>query len=399
MQTDGRRRILAGWVVDGRGSPVRRNVCLAIERGRISRLDEAGLGEGVAFDVDLGDCTLIPGLVDSHVHLCMSGSADRAVREWQLHAAFEQMQGVIERHLDQHLASGVAAVRDGGDYAAHVLRYKQTLPHGPRNPVTVHAAGRAWRRSQRYGKLIGRPPAEGQTLARAIADSREAVNHVKIVNSGLNSLKQFGTQSAPQFSEAELRAAVRAAGTAHRRVMVHVNGREPVRRSIAAGCHSIEHGFFMGAENLKRLADAGTFWVPTAGTMQGYCRHAARGSREAEVARRNLDHQLEQIQQARALGVRIAAGTDAGTIGVHHGTALGDEIALLLAAGFTIPGAVQCATGHGAELMALTETGMIEPGLRATLLALPGSPEAFPQNLANPVWFMIDGQVIFDHRL
>lgn len=180
--------------------------------------------------------------------------------------------------------------------------------------------------------------------------------------------------------------------------MVHVNGREPVRQSLTAGCHSIEHGFFMGPDNLQRMAASQTFWVPTACTMQGYARHALPGSLASDVARRNLDHQLEQMRLARASGVKVAVGTDAGTIGVHHGTAVRNEIELLLAAGFTIPEAVQSVTGNGAEVMGLPLSGIVAPGFRATLLALPGNPQAFPENLATPVWFMIDGQSIFDHR-
>jgi imidazolonepropionase-like amidohydrolase len=231
-----------------------------------------------------------------------------------------------------------------------------------------------------------------------VAFSREPVDHVKIVNSGLNSLKAFGRETAPQFTVDELRQTVATAGAAGRKVMVHANGREPVGRAIAAGCHSIEHGFFMGEENLNRLAQTRTFWVPTAVTMQGYSRHAEYGSPEAEISRRNLDHQLDQMRRARTLGIKIAAGTDAGTIGVHHGRALQDEITLLLAAGYSVPEAIQCATGHAADLMGLKATGRLAPGCRATLLALPGGPQDFPDSLATPVWFMIDGQAVFDHR-
>ena len=180
--------------------------------------------------------------------------------------------------------------------------------------------------------------------------------------------------------------------------MVHANGRKPVQQSIAAGCHSIEHGFFMGANNLQHLAESGVFWVPTVGTMQGYARHAASGSLDADIARRNLDHQLEQLRRGRELGVKVALGTDAGTIGVHHGEAVRQEVALLLTAGFSAPEAIQCATQRGAELVGLSRAGVIAPGYRATLLALPGGPQDFPASLARPVWFMIDGRTIFDHR-
>jgi len=398
MPTDGILAIKAGWVADGSGNPIREDMIIEIEGGGIRGCRPAWEW-GRRPDLDLGDCLVMPGLIDCHVHLFMSGKADPDLRQWQLAAPYGPMAEVLAVHLDQHLASGVAAIRDGGDYGAHALRFKQTEMPGGRWPMTVHVAGRAWRKPGRYGKLIGRSPYNGQDLAEAIAASTEAVDHIKIVNSGLNSLKCYGKQTAPQFSIDELRAAVKAAEALDKKVMVHVNGAEAVQRTIVAGCHSIEHGFFMGADNLSRLADAATFWVPTAVTMAGYARHAPPGSNEADVVRRNLDHQLDQVRQARELGVKVAVGTDAGTIGVHHGRAVREEIDLLLTAGFTIPEAVRCATRSGALLMGLYRSGKIAPGFRATLLALPGGPEAFPQNLSTPALFMIDGHTQFDHRV
>ena len=398
LKTNRITTIKAGWLLDGRGGAIQRDVVLEIDGDRISRCVETKALDNGPPDLDLGDCMVLPGLIDCHVHLFMSGTADTTIREWQLNASYEGMRTVIETHIEQHLTCGVAAVRDGGDYAAHVLRFKHSRQGGLRRPLAIHAAGRAWRHRGRYGKLIGRSPREGQTLAQAVAAMREAGDHVKIVNSGLNSLKAYGKETAPQWPLEEFRAAIRAAKVRKRPVMVHVNGREPVRQSLRAGCHSIEHGFFMGSDNLERLAASQTFWVPTACTMQGYARHAAPGSLAADVARRNLDHQLEQMRLARDMGVKVVVGTDAGTIGVHHGKAVRNEIELLLTAGFTIPEAVRCVTGNGAEAMGLPLAGFVAPGFRATLLALPGGLPAFPENLATPVWFMIDGQTIFDHR-
>lgn len=397
MTTDGRIRILAGWIADGLGGPLQRDRVLEIEGNRIGRLTAVDPGSA-APDLDLSDCLVLPGLIDAHVHLFMSGTAEPAVREWQLKAPFAEMRGVIQDHCERHLANGIAAVRDGGDYAAHALRFKNEPTHNGDLPLMLHAAGRAWRRAGRYGRLIGRSPAQGQALSQAVAGMAEKVDHVKIVNSGLNSLKQYGRETAPQFTAAELAAAVRAARAADREVMVHANGLTPVRHAITAGCRSIEHGFFMGEGNLVRLAETRIFWVPTAVTMRGYCRHTASGSLEGDVARRNLDHQLDQIRRAKAIGVRIALGTDAGTIGVHHGSALREEIELLQAAGFTLSEAVQCATGNAAALMGIEGAGRIAAGCRATLLALTGGPQDFPASLAKPVWFMIDGRPVFDHR-
>ena len=100
----------------------------------------------------------------------------------------------------------------------------------------------------------------------------EEKDHIKIVNSGLNSLKEFGKETLPQFGAEELSDVVKIAGKCGRRVMVHANGKKPVAAALAAGCNSIEHGFFMGVENLKIMAEKGIVWVPTACTMKAYRR-------------------------------------------------------------------------------------------------------------------------------
>ena len=167
--------------------------------------------------------------------------------------------------------------------------------------------------------------------------------------------------------------------------MVHANGRKPVRDAIDSGCDSVEHGFFMGRENLKRLAEKQITWVPTAFTMEAYDRMLPKGSRESEVARKNLDHQLDQIRLAKDFGVRMAVGTDAGSLGVHHGEAVCEEIGMLLIAGLGLGEAVQCATSTGAALLGLEDgAGRLVLGSRATFLAVRAEPERLLETLGSP---------------
>ncbi len=248
--------------------------------------------------------------------------------------------------------------------------------------MTVRAAGRAFRAPKRYGRLIGRPLLPGRRLADAVIHMNDPVDHVKIVNSGLNSLTDFGRETAPQFEPEELRAAVAAAHARGLRVMVHCNGEAPVAGAVKAGCDSVEHGFFMGEDNLRRMADAGTVWVPTAVTMRAYSRLLPQNTREADVARRNFAHQREQIRRGRELGVKIALGTDAGSLGVHHGRAVGEELAILMAAGFPVEAAVACATRVGAGLLGLSGEGVIDSGRPARCIAVDGPPARLAENLS-----------------
>ncbi|MFH1490865.1 MAG: amidohydrolase family protein, partial [Pseudomonadota bacterium] len=342
-------------------------------------------------------CTLLPGLVDAHVHLCMSGTADPVLRTRQLDAPFKEVREVIRRHLQDHLASGVLAVRDGGDHAGHVLRYKKEDDTPSMTPVRILCPGKAWHAQGRYGRMIGQPPPDGKSLAEAVIGQGEGADHVKIVNSGINSLTCFGRETPTQFRLETLRGAVDAGKALGMKTMIHANGKEAVRMAIDAGCHSIEHGFFMGEENLKRMAERRIAWVPTACTMAAYTRTLEGGCIESDTARRNLDHQLAQIEIAHALGVPLAVGTDAGSLGVHHGQAVREEIGLFLQAGFSLEEAVQCASSKNAELLGVDkEIGRLIPGMPATLIALPGGPENLSETLREPAKVYVKGEVFID---
>ncbi len=118
--------------------------------------------------------------------------------------------------------------------------------------------------------MIGKSPGASETLGQGICKNVRFVDHIKIVNSGLNSLVRFGKETSPQFGVTELKEAVKIGKRFGCKTMVHANGKKPVEIAIKSGCHSIEHGFFMGKENLKRMADKQISWVPTAMTMKAY---------------------------------------------------------------------------------------------------------------------------------
>jgi imidazolonepropionase-like amidohydrolase len=342
-------RLRAGWLVDGSGAPPRKDVLITVADCRVASIEDLPPGRPLpAGCLDYGGCTLTPGLVDSHVHLTMTGSRDETGRARLRQAPFDVVGRTIRNHLDEHLRHGVVAVRDGGGCRGNAARW--ALEH-PGHPVAVRAAGRAWHRAGRYGRLIGRAVPDGESLAQAVACDPERCDHVKVVNSGLNSLTEFGRRTAPQFGLEELRAAVRAAAARGRDVMVHANGEEPVRVAVTAGCRSVEHGFFMGEDNLERMAARGTVWVPTAVTMQAYAAQQAAAGRDPGPARRTLDHQLAQMERARRLGVAVALGTDAGAPGVDHGRAVIEEMRLLMQAGYPFAEAVRCSAVVGRALI------------------------------------------------
>ena len=404
------KSILAGWLVDGSGGPARENVLLTVNSGTITHVEavipEKTRQQGVS---DFSHCTLLPGLIDAHIHLFMSGTEDLDIRATQLALTFDDLIGGMEERLGNLIACGIVACRDGGDRHAYTLRYKRDHLDGNVFPLQLKVAGAAWHRSGRYGKMIGNSPGTSEKLGQSICKQASYIDHVKIVNSGLNSLVRFGKETPPQFGLMELKEAVTVAKRFGCKTMVHANGKKPVEIALKAGCHSIEHGFFMGEENLKRMADKQIFWVPTAVTMKAYrdtfeqrvrnlrSRNASEGPSMLRVhemiqgASRNLAHQLEQIHRAKELGVPVAVGTDAGSIGVYHGRSLKEEIQLLMMAGFSVSGAIQCATRNNARLLDLDGYESIAKGAAATFVAVTGPPQDLPGSLGRVAALYIKG--------
>ncbi len=381
--------VRVGWLLDGAGSPVVKDVTVIVEAGLVRAVEPwAEDARGSAEAPDLSSHTVLPLLMDSHVHLTMSGDGDPILRREQLQLDYEGARRIMERHLREHEDHGVAAVRDGGDYGGFTLRYRKELEEKAAK-VVLRSPGRAWRASGRYGRLIGRATESGVSLGQGIRACTDPVDHVKIVNSGLNSLVEFGKATPPQFGLEELREAVNAAREKGLKTMVHANGPLPVKLALDAGCDSIEHGFFMGRDNLERMAENDAFWVPTAVTMKCYSEELPEDSEERETARRILDHQLEQIAWAREIGVRVAAGSDSGSLGVHHGRSLFQELELLIKAGWSIEEAVACAASNAARLLGLEgRLGRIAPGMPACFAAYLGPPTTA---VSVPAWICRQG--------
>jgi imidazolonepropionase-like amidohydrolase len=373
--------ILAGRLIDGSGGPIHRDVLLTIAGGIFSAIEP--FDRARVFDqpvTDLSFATLCPPFVDCHVHLAFSGAIDPQERKRQAEAAYSEIRPLIGRHIAYHFGHGVLAVRDAGDREGFVRRYLHDPAAGPAEPVIVRTTGRAWHRQGRYGGMIGRCPELEEELDAAYGREDEQIDQVKVINSGPNSLREFARETPPQFSLEELRKVVEMAGRAGRKVMVHANGRLPVRLALEAGCHSIEHGYFMGRENLQYMAERGAVLVPTLQAMKA-CAEFAMGPVERRIAEKNLAHQLAQVVLARELGVKVALGTDAGSPGVLHGEAVVEEMKMLMKAGYSLSEAVQCATSRGAELLDL-EAGRIAVGKPADFLVARGTPAQLPRKFS-----------------
>lgn len=371
---------LCGWLIDGKGGKAQQDVAIQIADGRIESVSTGKPPQDRQSQaLDYSECTVIPGLVDAHIHLAMSGDTDPEIRKSQLFVDYESAVPVMEKNIRELLRHGISGARDGGDAGGHALMFKEQVLK--QSTFDFSAAGRGWHARGRYGSFVGHAPEEGRPLADTFKAGAHSGSHLKIINSGINSLIYYGKLTPPQFSAADLAKTIRAAIEDGLQVMVHANGEQPVKEAIEAGCTSIEHGYFMGPENLARMAEKEVVWVPTICPMAAVSEHQQACGQNNDVARRTLEHQLDQLRRARELGVVTATGTDAGSIGVLHGVSIAWELEMFAEAGYRIEDAIACSSVNGQILLKSDHTGLIEEGAGVDMAAVSGSPKELLSSL------------------
>ncbi|MBF0224319.1 MAG: amidohydrolase family protein [Desulfobacterales bacterium] len=384
--------IKCGWLIDGSGSRIKKNIMIKIEDGTITDIFDYAAEDFIeTISTDFSNDTILPCLIDAHVHLSLIGDFINSKKQAETKSLYEQIKKIIDNNIKQHLCYGIIAVRDGGcpnGYVINFLKenYKQTLQ--------ILSPNYALYKQGRYGNILGKPVPSELTLSQAIL-KLSSINHVKIINSGINSISVFGKETQPQFDISELKEAVNTARRLGLKTMVHANGKIPVHNSLDSNCDSIEHGYFMGEDNLKIMADKQIFWVPTVCPMEAIAKHEKYGKNKTDIAKQTLDSQIEQLSKAQEIGVKLAIGTDSGSPGVKHGESIIKEIALFIKAGFTIEETIKCASVNGAELLNLQYSGKILKGQNASFIVCEGNPDNLPESIENIKAFYINGVNIF----
>jgi imidazolonepropionase-like amidohydrolase len=363
-------------LIDGTGAPPVRDRAVIVEDGRIVGVtgDDAPRGGGPV--VDLGGLTLMPGLINCHVHLCMAGDADPARTLADESYAATVVSAVVRAR--RTVEAGVTTVRDlgGREYAEIAVRdgVRAGVIPGPR----VLCAGRAICITGGHGwRLVGRQADGADDLRRAVREQlRAGADVIKLVATG-GVMTPGVDPRAAQLTLDELRAGVDEAHRARRRAAAHAMADEGIAWCLDAGIDTIEHGVFLTESLAARMAQQGTALVATlvaphaiieGGLAAGIPEFAVQKS----IALR--ERHLESFRLAMRAGVTIAAGTDAGTPLNPHGT-LVPELSLMVGAGMEPLQALRAATSVAARVLALQdETGTIAPGLAADLIAVEGDP-------------------------
>jgi imidazolonepropionase-like amidohydrolase len=374
-----------GQVFDGTGAAVAYGD-VVVEDGRI--LD---VGTGLDGDehIDVSGLTVLPGLIDCHVHVISSGATGVS----GLHQPFSYGYFQAVRNLAISLDCGITTARDAGGADLGVRQaLEDGLIEGPRLRIAISILsqsgghGDGWLPSGTCAPIFaahaGRPdgvvdgPEEMRKRAREII--RAGADVLKVCTSG-GVLSPRSNPRLGHFRSDELDALVTEATAAGLPVMAHAQATEGIKSAIRAGVRSVEHGIYLDDEAIAMMLDAGTWLVPTliAPTAVLEMAEAGAGLPEAVVAkaREVIGVHRESFARAVDAGVRIAMGTDSG-VG-PHGRNL-EELALMAAGGMKPAGVLASATSAAAQLLGLAETvGTISPGKRADLVIVDGDPYDF----------------------
>lgn len=337
-------------------------VSIVIDAGRITDVrdgEQAGPGERT-------HCAFVmPSLVESHCHLFLDGGElDVQTRSRYLEAPLSQMIDVARSNVARTLARGITLVRDAGDrYGVnHAIRGESAV-------LEVRSAGRALRRPGRYGSFMAREVTNEHEIRQAVREIAIESDDLKIIETGIIDFASGTVKGKPQFDLEALRLIVGCARDAGLKTFAHCSGTEGIAVAVEAGVDSIEHGFFMTPELLRRMADQGTAWVPTFSPVHFQWRRpevAGWGPDTVSRLERILDAHREYVALAVRLGVNLVAGSDAGSPGVEHGDGLIAELFHFIECGLSMTQALCTASSVPRRLWG-TEPAYIRRGTRTNL--------------------------------
>ena len=385
--------IQAGRLLDRPGQAPRGPSTIVVRDGRIVEIRD-GFVDASAFPgatvIDQRDRFVLPGLIDSHVHLV----SDRAGQEGLLAGFTDSLPAnayEAAENARKTLMAGFTTVRNLGDGDGVTLALRDAIARGTLPGPRIIDAGTSI--STTSGHMDGRlglndelreMMGDQHNVCNGVESCREAirlqigrgVDVIKIATTGgVNS--RIGAGLGAQIFEDEARALIDTAHLYGKKVAVHAHGADGVNLALRLGADSIEHGTIFDDETARLFRDSGAYYVPTLSTVNGYRERLAANPNAypPEVLPKilwRISITGESLRRAVPAGVRIAFGTDAG-VSKHGRNA--DEFQLMVANGMTPATAIQAATVNAADLLGLSaEAGSLEPGKRADIVAVDGDP-------------------------
>lgn len=402
-----------GTLIDGNGRSPLANAAVLVEGNRITavgRRDDIILPNADITMLDAKGGTILPGFIDTHVHIMFEGMNIPQMMITPFSLNFYKAQQYMRRTID----AGITSVRDA---AGADLGVKQAVEQGymvgPRLQISVTALsitgghGDGWMPSGSNFELFPPYPGMPSNLCDGVEDVRKKVREVLRAGADIIKVCSTGGVLSPtdhpeftQFSLEELKVMVQEA--AYRRgvkVMAHAQGTEGVKNAVLAGIHSIEHGIFLDDEVIELMLDRGTFLVPTLLAPVAVLEMANMPEYGVRKARETIEIHSDSIAKAYRAGVKIAMGTDAAVM--PHGTNL-RELGLMCSVGMSPMEALVATTKVAAECLGWEDRlGTVEVGKLADIVIAKTDPLANIRSLENNdnvVLVMQDGKVLKDIR-
>jgi len=397
----------AARLFDGTSDSIIRNGVVVVQGNRIVA---AGANVDVPANaqvIDLGDATLLPGLIDSHVHLTEENEQNYYLNYFQTLMRHPAEQAILATTFARKtIDAGFTTVRNLGasDYVDVGLRnaINNGWAVGPRMLVAIHAIGA----TGGHGDGDPIPPSKGfpssgpmDGVCNGPAECRAAVRYqikygadvIKFMPSG-GVLSLSDPVDAPELSQDEMNAIVEESHHWGRKVAAHCHGDAAAKMAVMAGVDSIEHGSFLKPDTLTSMRDKGIYLVPTllasdwiGGRLETFPPAIANKARAAIAAR------SEMFRNALRLGVKIAFGTDSAVS--PHGLN-GREFALMTGLGMSPAAALRSATTVAASLLGVDDRGSLTNGKLADIIAVPGNPLDDIKVMERVAFVMKDGQIV-----
>jgi imidazolonepropionase-like amidohydrolase len=400
--------IHAGRLIDVPGKAARGPSTIVVENGRIVSVSDGLIPvEPGATLIDLSSRTVLPGLIDSHVHLSSDRGGEQGLlaevrEEPQMHALEAQWNGM------KTLRAGFTTVRNLGDDGT-TLALREAIKRGwVQGPRIIDAAQSI---STTGGHMDGRGALNDALVAQLrepenLCDSVESCRRVvrRQIDRGADVIKfattggvNSGTGLATRMYEDEAKALVDTAHAYGRKVAVHSHGADGTKLALRLGANSIEHGTVIDDEIIRLFKASGAYYVPTLSTVNGYLERLAKDPNAyTPDVRKQIDWRIgitgQSLAKAYPAGVKIAFGTDAG-VSKHGRNA--DEFELMVKFGMPPVEAIKAATVNAADLLGVSaEAGTIEPGKSADIIAVTGDPLSDVKLLKKVDFVMARGDVV-----
>ncbi|HEV2600328.1 amidohydrolase family protein [Sphingopyxis sp.] len=410
-QTPARTVIHAGHLLAEPGKPARGASTIVVEAGKVVSVADgfqpADLGATL---IDLKDKYVLPGLIDSHVHLTSdAGGIAGQLEEMTLSPAAQAFNAQVNGM--KTLRAGFTTVRNLGDGDGVTLALRDAIAAGKAKGPRIVDAGASI--SGSAGHMDGslgyrdelRPFFAGAgNTCNGADDCRRAVrlqigrgaDVIKFASTGgVNS--RIGAGLGKQMFDDEAQAIVETAHMFGKKVAVHAHGADGIRLALAAGVDSVEHGTILDDATIAAWAKSKTYYVPTLSTVNGYKERIAANAAayEPDVLAKiqwRIGITGQSLEKLVPRGVRIAFGTDAG-VSKHGRNA--DEFELMVEHGMTPVEALRAATVNAADLLGLSnEIGTIAPGKSADIIAVASDPIADVRVLKKVDFVMARGAVV-----